>query len=279
MQPSRNPYAMVVGRKNGEKFLRVISHADFIAMHLEHNFRLDGVPVAVVSPESRALQNAWTQAETVQPPYHYRAGRFFVDTNILANGKWETMLVCADLNDTFYHAHEIEAKVVCLTTINAHKSGIAHDRIAQFIPLLVEAFRSMEEQLKGLFLRNQVLTEVSSASIEIGMKLMMDNTFQAGLNVLDPDFPLFITDPAVQQVVFKGLMSIIDQYRMEDALSDMEDEGEELFEDIDEGPLATMAPNPDYIESRDTTQPSDYPSYATGIVYPKTKRVPVRRTK
>lgn len=224
MQTQSNiPYALVIGRKNGEKLLRVISHAEYINLHITHNFRLDGIPVSIVSPESRALRTAWEQVKSpIRKPHHFKVPTLYVDTTIV-NGKWETMIVCGGLHDCLVHHDEMEAKIVYLTTVHAFESGIAPQRIADFIPLLVNAFADMHDHRQTLALRNKVLSRLPKLPVTVGMKLMMDNSFQAGLNALDPEAPCFVESEAIREVVQRGLFAIIDEHIEEDIDAFIED--------------------------------------------------------
>ena len=146
MQTQSNiPYALVIGICRGEKFLRVITHQEFTTIKTTHKYVLDGNPISIVSPESRALRQAWEQVKSpVRKPYHYTASALYADT-VIANGMWESMIVCGGLHDCLVHHDEMEGKIVYLTTINAFEAGIAPSRIAQFIPMLVDAFADMHE--------------------------------------------------------------------------------------------------------------------------------------
>jgi hypothetical protein len=224
MQTQSNvPYALVIGSKNGVKFLRVITQQQLTTIKSTHDYRLDGNRISIVSPESRALQKAWEQVKSpVGKPYHYKVPALYLDTAIV-NGKWESMVVCGGLHDTFVHHDEVEAKVFYLTALNAFQEGIAPHRIAEFVPVLVEALWDMHDEMQALTLRNQVVEQVSKLPVSVGMKLMMANMFQAGLNALDPEAPCYVGSKAIQEVVQRGLFAIIDEHMEEDIDAFIED--------------------------------------------------------
>jgi hypothetical protein len=50
------------------------------------------------------------------------------------------------------------------------------------------------------------------------MSLMLNNTFQAGLDALDPDCPCYVQDKAIQECVYFGLRNMLTAMRLFDVV-------------------------------------------------------------
>lgn len=262
------PMGMVVSFRNGEKCLEFVTDAQLAQIMDTKKYFLNGHRVAMVLAETHCIQSAWPLAlldveKKKQPTFIYKQGDLSFDTCIV-NGRWETLL----MGQTYVHAGLFSAALfhwaMVQTTV---RPTINRERLLEFAVALHEALGEAADKLAAdlenqaaIQDRNDVLRQTQHCPVQVGMKLMMDNTFQAGLNALDPEAPCFVEDKAIRKVIFRGLLAIISQYRAEDALDDMGDE--ELFEDIedDDAPYATID---DYIEDG---------------MHPKQKRVPVRRS-
>jgi len=61
--------------------------------------------------------------------------------------------------------------------------------------------------------RNAVVQAACKSSPAVFMALMESNTFQAGLDALDPECPCYVKDKGIAQCVYLGLMSMIDNLR------------------------------------------------------------------
>lgn len=57
--------------------------------------------------------------------------------------------------------------------------------------------------------RNVVMMRLGSQPMDVQLRLLMNNNFQAGLDAIDPDAPCFVKDQAIQNVIIVGLNHMI----------------------------------------------------------------------
>jgi hypothetical protein len=53
--------------------------------------------------------------------------------------------------------------------------------------------------------RNEIIRLLGRLDLEKHLALLSNNTFQAGLDALDPDCPCFVPDRAIQECIYLGL--------------------------------------------------------------------------
>jgi hypothetical protein len=53
--------------------------------------------------------------------------------------------------------------------------------------------------------RNEIIKMLGKLGPEKHLALLSSNTFQAGLDALDPDCPCFVRDRAIQECIYLGL--------------------------------------------------------------------------
>ena len=53
--------------------------------------------------------------------------------------------------------------------------------------------------------RNEIIKLLGGLEMEKHLVLLMSNTFQAGLDALDPNCPCYVRDKAIQECVYLGL--------------------------------------------------------------------------
>jgi hypothetical protein len=53
--------------------------------------------------------------------------------------------------------------------------------------------------------RNEIIRMLGKLDVNKHLALLSSNTFQAGLDALDPDCPCFVQDRAIQECIYLGL--------------------------------------------------------------------------
>lgn len=77
------------------------------------------------------------------------------------------------------------------------------------LPYWVESNRLAEMRVDSILKRNSVMLCFEQLTMRQGMTLLGNNTFQAGLDALDPDAPCWVKDSAIQDIIVLGLMSMM----------------------------------------------------------------------
>lgn len=72
--------------------------------------------------------------------------------------------------------------------------------------------------------RNTILTYLKAAPEEVFVEMLMDNTFQAGLDHLDPSLPCWEHDEVLRRLIYRGLRHQIDESLMEWTISNTEED-------------------------------------------------------
>ena len=53
--------------------------------------------------------------------------------------------------------------------------------------------------------RNEIIKMLGKLDMDKHLVLLSSNTFQAGLDALDPDCPCFVRDRAIQECIYLGM--------------------------------------------------------------------------
>jgi hypothetical protein len=67
--------------------------------------------------------------------------------------------------------------------------------------------------------RNKIIELLGTLQMEKRLALLMSNTFQAGLDALDPFCPCFVRDRAIQECVYLGLRYQVFEAELSDGAS------------------------------------------------------------
>ena len=219
------PYAMVISGRNSVHLLEFITSAQLAEIKRTRKYVYNGHVVAIVQPESHCVQSAWPLAmidagKKTTPVLVYQDTSLTVDTCIV-NGKWETLL----MGQTYVHADLFSASLFHWSMVQSTvRPTITKERLYDFavalheaLGMAADAMAECLDEVAAIKERNAVLLRTQTAPIKVGMQLMMSNTFQAGLNALDPEAPCFVRSAAIREVLQRGLFSIIDQHLADDA--------------------------------------------------------------